>query len=174
MTQTRGPQLGEWPIEVWELIRHHGLVINVNECGSRVTCRPVPPTADHDFLVEITGHTGVVSDIVNYLSGQDFKWEGGEHYQQALAGDFMSFRRDELNLIVTANPLFAIRHRAATALCAQENLLDKTDRIKLFQAVLYGNMKWEPTDGHNGKDPRAGVPGGVDLSSSGRADPIGF
>jgi hypothetical protein len=77
--------------------------------------------------------------VVNLLSGAGFQWEGNEHYQDA-SGDFMSWRSAEkVNLIVTASAAFAARHRVATALCKRLNLMDKADRIALFQAVLYGN-----------------------------------
>lgn len=114
----------------------------VEPCGSRVTCSPAPTDTDRDYLVEIVSNASEnVGSIVNHLSGYGFEWEGGEHYQDA-ASTFMSWRRGDTNLIVTADPTFADRHRAATAVCKRLNLLNKQDRIALFQAVLYGNQ-WD-------------------------------
>lgn len=114
----------------------------VEPCGSRVTCVPYAETSDHDFLVEIVPNSAEnVAKLVNVLSGLGFDWEGDEHYQDA-ASTFMSWRRDDINLIVTADSTFAERHRAATAVCKRLNLLNKPDRIALFQAVLYGNQ-WD-------------------------------
>lgn len=112
----------------------------IEPCGSRVTCNPPPNNTDEDYLVEIKRNDhDTVARVVNVLSAASFEWECNEHYQDA-AGDFMSWRGDEnVNLIVTANPTFASRHRVATALCKRLNLMDKADRIALFQAVLYGN-----------------------------------
>lgn len=110
-------------------------------CGSKVTCNP-PPDTDRDFLVVMPDDHEKIGNIVSSLSMMNFAWEGSEHYQDA-AGTFMSWRRDDLNLIVTSNVEFATRHRAATAVCKRLNLLEKPDRIAVFQAVLYGNM--EPT-----------------------------
>lgn len=114
----------------------------VEPCGSRVTCDPAPIDTDQDYLVEVPNEHDRISRTVCILSEADFGWEGGEHYQMAAAGDFMSWRHGEINLIVTANAGFAQRHRAATSVCKRLNLLSKPDRIALFQAVLYGN-EWD-------------------------------
>lgn len=120
---------------------------SVEPCGSRVTCRPAPTDTDHDHLVEIYGHEGSVSRIIDLLHSANFEWEGShQHYQSVAASEFMSWRRDDINLIVTANAEFARRHRAATHVCTRLNLMVKADRIALFQAVLYGNIhKSEPS-----------------------------
>jgi hypothetical protein len=116
----------------------------VEPCGSRVTCKPPPVDTDEDYLVEIVNSKNdPVSQVVAALHDFGFEWESGEHYQRAATDGFMSWRRvaDNINLIVTANPVFAQRHRIATALCTRLNLMDKQDRIAVFQAVLYG-AKW--------------------------------
>lgn len=114
----------------------------VEPCGSRVTCDPPPLDTDMDYLVEIIVSTEnreqKITNIVNALQGFCLEWEGSEHYQHMIATDFMSWRRGEINLIVTSNFLFAERHRVATALCKRFNLMNKPDRIALFQGVLYG------------------------------------
>ena len=115
-----------------------GAIVNLEPCGSRITCAPAPIDTDQDYLVELDYRQSSVSDVINELGKLGYRWEGSEHYQDA-AGNFMSWRRDDVNLIVTANPAFAARHRTATRLCTRLNLLDKGDRIALFQAVLYGN-----------------------------------
>ncbi|MER9524013.1 hypothetical protein NKI96_10555 [Mesorhizobium sp. M0292] len=112
----------------------------VEPCGSRVTCNPAPTDTDEDYLVEMpSGREDSVSRIVSLLAEAGFRWEGTEHYQMA-ANEFMSWRRDDINLIVTANSDFARRHRAATHVCKRLNLMVKDDRIALFQAVLYGDI----------------------------------
>lgn len=118
----------------------------IEPCGSRITCSPPPVDTDQDYLVEIIDVSqSNVARVVHDLSSHGFKWEGSEHYQSA-AGDFMSWRRDDINLIVTANHAFAERHRSATYVCTRLNLLHKPDRTALFQAVLYGN-KWDGESG---------------------------
>lgn len=113
----------------------------VEPCGSRVTCNPAPTDTDEDYLVEVVGCD--ISDVVQTLSEFGFIWEGNhsEHYRDA-ASTFMSWRKAEVNFIVTDEPGFAKNHRAATALCTRLNLMSKPDRIALFQAVLYGEI-WD-------------------------------
>lgn len=130
--------MDDWKTEIAASLTG-GEVVSIEPCGSRVTCRPAPLDTDEDFLVEIRRNEEAVSNVVSVLGGIGFRWEGGEHYQMA-ADTFMSFRRDNINLIVTANKLFADRHRTATWLCKRLNLLNKQDRIALFQAVLYGEQ----------------------------------
>jgi hypothetical protein len=111
---------------------------DVTPCGSRVTCDPVPEKADHDMLV--VAPAGSLDDIGRMLFEEGFEPEGSEHYRQMLdQNTFVSWRnKDNLNLIVTADEDFARRHKVSTALCKRLNLLDKDDRIAVFQAVLYG------------------------------------
>jgi hypothetical protein len=47
--------------------------------------------------------------------------------------------RDDVNLIATSDGDFFRRFLAATQVCIRLNLMNKEDRIALFQAVLYGN-----------------------------------
>jgi hypothetical protein len=118
----------------------------IEPCGSRITCSPPPIDTDQDYLVEIVdGSPSNVARVLDELYEHGFKWEGSEHYQIAVGG-FMSWRRDDINMIVTANHAFAERHRSATYVCTRLNLLHKPDRIALFQAVLYGN-KWDGESG---------------------------
>lgn len=131
--------MDDWKAEVAACLTG-GEIVSIEPCGSRVTCNPAPLDTDEDFLVEILRNERDVSQVVNALGALRFHWEGGEHYQMA-ADTFMSFRRGNINLIVTANKLFADRHRTATWLCKRLNLLNKQDRIALFQAVLYGE-RW--------------------------------
>jgi hypothetical protein len=116
----------------------------VSPCGSRVTCSPAPVGTDRDFLVFIASKDrDDISRVVNCLYAAGFEWEGNAHYQDMAKNDFMSWRKDDLNLIVSANEQFVRRHKAATALCTRLNLMNKPDRIALFQAVLYGNIHEE-------------------------------
>lgn len=128
-----------------EVIALENLWATFERCGSRVTCSPPPDNSDEDWLVVIPPHRQNVADAVGHLSSQGYQWEGSEHYQDAAASDFMSWRKGAVNLIVTASEQFATRHRAATALCKRLNLMSKQDRIAVFQAVLYANI-WTTGD----------------------------
>ncbi|UFW90992.1 hypothetical protein BjapCC829_21615 [Bradyrhizobium barranii] len=117
------------------------LQCRVGRCGSRVTCNPPPRNTDADYLVEIIAderrRLDAVSKVIDALSDFGFEWEGNGHYQDG-ASTFMSWRRGEVNLIVTSTAEFAEKHRLATRLCTKLNLMNKVDRIALFQAILYG------------------------------------
>lgn len=105
-------------------------------CGSRVTCAPPPMNTDADYLVVLPNDDAEISAAVGILADAGFEWEGSEHYQMEL-NTFMSFRREDVNLIVTRSAGFAERHKLATAVCKSLNLLEKKDRIVIFQAILY-------------------------------------
>lgn len=104
-------------------------------CGSRVTCNPPPEDTDEDWLVEMPWHTARLT-IVSTLCDAGWELETDDHYKDA---QFLSFRRDNVNILLTWDEEFARRHHAATRVCKELNLMEKNQRISLFQAVLYGN-----------------------------------
>lgn len=114
----------------------------VTPCGSRVTCNPAPVDTDTDYLVFVATDDHL-SKLLTYLDKEGWQWEGAtEHYQNVCASTFTSFRRGSDNLIVTKNRDFVRLHKIATRICARLNLMEKADRIMVFQAVLYGNTEW--------------------------------
>ncbi len=114
----------------------------VTPCGSRVTCDPQPACSDWDYTVHAPDTAAVSAIVTDVLPKAGFGWEGSEHYQNAAADGFMSWRKGDVNLIVTSSAEFASKHRVATSLCKRLNLTDKQDRVALFQAVLYG-VEWK-------------------------------
>jgi hypothetical protein len=109
--------------------------------GSRVTCQPPPTDTDIDVLVlvprgpihrimQIDGwkKDGTKFEAVNYVKKQN----GYPNY-------FTSYRKDDVNLIITRHERFYHLFSLATDLAQRLNLLKKPDRIALFQAVLYGS-----------------------------------
>lgn len=114
----------------------------VEPCGSRVTCNPPPTDTDRDYLVEFT--RGMLERVINIIMENGFSPESSNHYRND-DFDFQSWRLGEINLIITCKGWFAQRHRAATAVCKSLNLMDKADRIALFQKILYGNRPDEKT-----------------------------
>jgi hypothetical protein len=108
--------------------------------GSRVTCSPAPMDTDEDFLALVAPEVFVGFEQMLYLRGFQF---GGSriHAGGCLVGDessFQSYTLGQTNMIVTASEAFFNRFMAATSIAKRLNLLDKFDRIALFQAVLYG------------------------------------
>lgn len=103
--------------------------------GSRVTCSPPPMDTDEDHLILIAGE-----DLQYALDALDAEgYVPGGSYLHPSEGAFVSLRKGELNLLITSKDTFYRRFVAATTVARRLNLMDKEDRIALFQAVLYGN-----------------------------------
>lgn len=118
--------------------------LEIKPVGSRRTCNPAPTDTDDDYLVLVEDRAAFDLLMCEYgfrLGGSDLT------NAPVMEADstFESFTREEVNLITTLSPVFFKRFMAATAVSTRLNLLDKADRIALFQAVLYGN------DGSEGK-----------------------
>jgi hypothetical protein len=112
--------------------------------GSRVTCNPPPVDTDQDILVFVDAERA--NQFVFEMENIGFVVELGEGYAaDALNSEesdrFQSYRLDDVNLIVTVDEKFYKRFAFATAQAKRANLLDKAERIALFQAVLYGNIE---------------------------------
>lgn len=117
------------------------LALKWQPVGSRVTCNPAPENTDQDYLVLVGDDAG---DFIDQMNSYGFDVELGEGYaEDALnSGEdnrFQSYRMDDVILIATVDPYFYDRFVAATSVAKLFNLLDKSHRIALFQAVLYGN-----------------------------------
>lgn len=103
--------------------------------GSRVTCFPAPEGTDEDWLVV------TFRNPAEAMAQAGFTQDGSpEFYTGNDAGGFRSWRIEgtDLNVITTESHEFFDRFMTATYLARRFNLLDKADRISLFQAVLYG------------------------------------
>lgn len=130
-----------------------GKCLKWERVGSRVTCDPAPTDTDEDILVLTTAQ--LWGDLSPALEADKFEKGGSDcgdqsGYLAANALSFQSFTLGQLNLIITFDPEFYRRFMAATGVAKRLNLLDKTDRIVLFQAVIYGNAPiesppWLPT-----------------------------
>ncbi len=110
----------------------------VDATASRVICDPAPTDTDEDYLVEVDGGAEGYEAIIEHLKKIGFIPEGDQdHYADAIENHFTSYRKDKINLILTAQTWFAKRHRLATKVCKKLNLLKKEDRIMIFRALLY-------------------------------------
>jgi hypothetical protein len=110
--------------------------------GSRVTCNPRPQGTDADYLVYLLDpQKAAFWDAI-----REDEWEQGgsmirdDVNHTPVEDRFYSFRHGDVNLIVTYSQSFSHRFLAATSISRRFNLLDKPDRIALFQAVLYGRI----------------------------------
>ncbi len=134
---------GSSVLEPTQAILDH--LISIERVGSRVTCSPAPTDTDEDWLVLLKPRAKGVfengpSDApITALRAIGFEMDGRTpFYTGNDAGGFRSWRRGEVNLIVTRDATFHELFLTATELARRFNLLEKADRIALFQAVLYG------------------------------------
>lgn len=114
-----------------EELEKHPQVKKVMRVGSTVSCNPAPENTDIDYLVLVKGR----ASSLDFLSGYNLD-NDNSHYEPS-EGDFNSWRKDNINLIITDSVFFFEKFKLATELAKHFNLLEKKDRIKLFQAVLY-------------------------------------
>lgn len=100
--------------------------------GSRYICDPPPTDTDYDIIV-------LVKDQFKFsklAKAEGFEGtvlpSGSEGYDTQYV---QTYRKGDINLIVTANTEYYRRWRACTAAAKQMNLMQKKDRVKLFQTI---------------------------------------
>lgn len=129
-------------LNVFEVI--HALItdipgfIRADPVGSRVTCNPAPTDTDMDILVLVSSLRGIRADLTNFLrSGPAWKPCGSE-YEKATR---TAFRYGEINIIVTDDPDHYALFMRATKIAKGLNLMNKDDRIFLFETLLDDNVE---------------------------------
>lgn len=130
-TETANPQLG--------LNTLLCLCREWHEVGSRVTCDPPVCDTDRDILCLVDS----TSEFTDQAELDGFRLMGSkvdeDTEDESGRSPFVSMKCGEVNLIATSDREFFGRFMAATRVATRLNLLNKGDRIALFQAVLYGN-----------------------------------
>ena len=99
--------------------------------GSRYICQPAPTNTDEDYIALMPSGMEVALELAGFVMNTD-----PEKYQEM--PDFLAFRCGEFNVIVTHDPAFYRAFVSATEEAKRLNLIEKADRIALFQRVLYG------------------------------------
>lgn len=116
------------PAIVQELYNMGG---NYFRFGSREVCNPAPMDTDEDWAI-LLPNIPVLVDAVNMLDERG--WErGGSEVPET---EFLSFRKGDLNLVLTNSLRFYNKYQVATELCKDLNLLNKPDRINVFNKIL--------------------------------------
>lgn len=111
-----------------------GHLINFAMVGSRRTCNPPPTDTDDDILI-------LASERWSPRHGlKDFKLDNPSTHYRPEEKTFNSWRRGNINLIITKSPEFFTKFVNATALAKSMNLMRKEDRVTLFKFVLYGEV----------------------------------
>ena len=114
----------------------------IDPVGSSVTCNPPPMDTDADYLcLVIPGSKNAFIELMEeYGCELGGSLSVSDTQLNREGGGFTSYRLGEVNLIATTSDVFHMRFRAASSIAKRLNIMDKSDRIALFQAVLYGNF----------------------------------
>lgn len=113
----------------------------IEPVGSRVTCVPAPTDTDQDYLV-LANSEHDFYEMAGTLQGYGWEMCGDEEYtipiEECLPeGYFQSFRKGDINYIITSHKEFFKCFMEATAVAKQHNLLRKQERVALFQWLMY-------------------------------------
>ena len=105
-----------------------GFFEKVSRTGSREICDPPPLDTDEDFICKSRpSFEGEQLEALGFSRCSLLEYEGDK---------FRAFRRGDVNLIITPSEAFYDRFVLATDLAKRFNLLDKSNRIALFEAVV--------------------------------------
>ena len=110
--------------------------VDYHMTGSRYICNPAPMDTDEDYVVLGTDSTEDQLYFKGFACNTDI-----ELYKDLPM--FTAWRLGEFNVIVTQDGGFYKDFVRATKRAKELNLLDKQDRIELFQKELYGNIPVE-------------------------------
>ena len=111
----------------------------VHRVGSRETCDPPPSDTDEDWLILLKPTREVHRELTEEGWNLDGSFIIDAVNRCPVEERFRSYKLGDINLIVTKNYSFFQQFMAASSVAKRFNLLEKDDRIVLFQAVLYGN-----------------------------------
>lgn len=106
--------------------------------GSAVICNPPVLNSDKDFIICATNPRLLIEFLVKNNFEVSLNNDG--KYEFNPDDGITCLRRDEVNLVVTVSRDFYLKFVEATDLAKKLNLLEKSQRIALFQYVLYGNL----------------------------------
>lgn len=112
------------------------LWVGIYATGSSVICNPPILDTDKDFIICSKDPT----ILIDYLVDNDFEISMNEGYEFDPDSGITCLRRLAVNLVITRDYAFYLKFVEATKLAKKLNLLEKTQRIALFQYVLYGNL----------------------------------
>ena len=113
------------------LMTDGSLALAVEPYGSRIVCNPAPTDTDEDWII-LAQNPYVDERLVKIgfrRTDRDYGHEGHGH-------PIHSYRREELNILVTTDREFFRRTMEATRLATRFNLLDKADRVALHEVLV--------------------------------------
>jgi hypothetical protein len=112
--------------------RTYPKILAVYPTGSRYICNPPVMDTDEDKIVLVDRMPDA-----RFLEEEGWSLCGEKEYKAS--GEFQAFRKEEKNRIFTTSRWYYVNFCAATALARDMNLLEKKDRIALFQEICAGD-----------------------------------
>jgi hypothetical protein len=110
-------------------------VMSWHPTGSSYVCDPPVLDTDRDLVVYLAKHKWqdlVAAKDLCVAAG----WELGGSVGNTDTGPFCSLKKGKWNLIVTYNQPYFAKYVLATQVAKKLNLLNKPDRIMVFQAII--------------------------------------
>lgn len=98
--------------------------------GSNWICEPKPEDSDYDYILFCESQ----ELLEKHLIKEGFHCETDGDYD---AIEFYSWRNGKFNALVCVKFQFFIKWQLATQVARRLNILDRDDRVALFQVVLY-------------------------------------
>lgn len=120
---------------------------DVLHTGSRVICSPPVKNTDDDWVLLCRPDCQAPLEGILGMSGwqlggssrwvrESNGWMTQVRDDEGFGENFKSYRKKELNLILTSKPEFFEKFRRATEITRSLNVLDKSDRVLIFEAVF--------------------------------------
>ncbi len=128
-----------------EKVKNHFL--RMEQVGSTVTCNPPVTDTDTDFLILIKDSSIVVSKVHGKLINSGWTHSGvgygiaGEEPGE-VAKPIQTYRKGRINYIITWDVNYFDKFMDATHLAKQFNLLQKRDRVALFEYITWNKKVW--------------------------------
>ena len=105
--------------------------------GSYHICTPPVEDTDRDFFAKFS------QEVFDYLIDQGFQYNmNDDTYEE----DFMSFRKDKINIILVRSGDDLRKIELATELCKLLNTQSKEHRLAVFNTVRYGVVSTSPSN----------------------------
>lgn len=96
--------------------------------GSRAICRPAPTTTDEDWVV--FGHNPATLEQL-----AEAGWVCESRDDPRYGNNFLSYRKDDLNIIICLSKKYYEKYAEATKLAKLMNLMQREQRVILFKYV---------------------------------------
>ena len=104
--------------------------------GSSYICDPPVLNTDVDYII----YTETQTELFYYLVDTGWSLCGNAEYEGQ--GEFTAYRKGKFNYIITSNLVYYLRYCAATELAKKLNLLNKADRVELFNWIVTGRQNY--------------------------------